>query len=243
MLNSFKRGISMDKVKIKLVFKDQDYSKALERALLLNCEHLDISNDNPDLILDDSSYAQYMPVQEIIKNTMAKMNCPLGLSHSPGETIYTGFTAGIGGGGLTSTALCYAKIKSRVFNQHVGFISFDPVFRQNFSSDSFNLEYLSKLPDVSDLDELVLDIPFGIEKYRDYLDMCERRVVITGFDEKRSFASEVLFDELLESSKGYINPPKTFLFENRFEASVDTGDIHSQLGKEVLEFARKLEEE
>ena len=117
---------------------------------------------------------------------MADLNCQIGPAKPLKNVKFTAFTAAIGGSGLSTTALCYARIVSRILNKKVALLSFDPWFRNSFpKEDEYGVIYLNEIPQNIDIDELVLDIPYGIANYRDYLDMCECLVVVLGFYENR----------------------------------------------------------
>lgn len=234
----------MEKIKFKVEYKDLEYSRALEKAILLKSGAFVLSNDTPDVLINEISYPPYQPVQSIIAKIMANLNCQTGPAKPLKNVKFTAFTAAIGGSGLSTTALCYARIVSRILNKKVSFITFDPWFRNLFpKEDEYGVTYLSEIPETTNIDELVLDIPYGIENYRDYLDMCERQVFVLGFQEKRIEIGEKYEAELSNAYQNYINPPFTIAFRNHFQDVLDINDIHSELGKEVLELARKLESE
>ena len=234
----------MDKIKLQFSFSDKEYVKALEKAFCLRYENIEIDHINPEITVDENIVPPFQPVQAIYSQTMAILKRPTGPAKPQEFVKYTAFTSGVGGGGLTTTAICYAKLCARIFNRKTGFISFDPWFRQQFpDNDEFGVRYFKSWPIEEDIDELVLDIPYGIPSFRDYLDMSEVRIVIKGFDDKRKAISNQLFFELCESAKEYIVSPKTFCFDNKYEDNADPSDIHGQLGKEMLEFVKQLESE
>lgn len=243
----------MDKISFSVQYDDKEYSEALEKALLIACDSL-ISSPDPFLTVDESLIPKYQPLRAYIDKISSVAERPCGAAKPHENVLYTAFSAAVGGSGLTTTAIAYARIASRILGKNVAFISFDPDIRQSLPErDEFGVAYYSKLPLDSCIDELVLDVgcgadvrhrlPCGIdaESSWDVLDLSERRVVVKGFDEKRHAAADEYMRQLLASSEKYLRRPVTLSFENHFEEAPDPSDIHSQLGKEVLALAEKLE--
>lgn len=236
----------MEKISILVNYKDQDYSKALTKALLIRHKVLDTPNVNSDscVTIDESVAPCFMPVHFYYETIMAKLNRKAGPAKPQENVLYFGFSAACGGTGLTTTAICFARIMARINKYKVGFVSFDPWFRQKFDKeDEFGVLYFSELPKDADVDVLVLDIPSCLESAQDLLDICEKRIVISGFNEKRLALSDVFYDSLCESANTYIIPPKTYKFQNHLDYNPDPSDIHGQLGKEMLAFVNELERE
>ena len=236
----------METVKLIVDYEDKVYSSALKRALTLLGFDTDSPDGRPGLTINDESFPFPMPVSQIVNEIMARTSTkrrPAGSS----DTLYTGFTSAIGGGGLTSCALCYARLKSRLYGIKTDFVSFDPWFRNTFpEDDEFGVVYLKPRGFEKQADgcgELVLDIPSLADKYSDLLDMCERRVIVRGFGEKRGDACDRLFEQMNRSSANYVNAPKNYIFDNHYDSSPDTADIHTQLGKEINELAKRMEKE
>lgn len=246
----------METARLIISYKDEAYSAALQKALILcgfdaeltngNASDADSPDGKPVLTVSDESFPFPMPVSLIVNEIMART----GTKRRPAgslNTLYTGFTAAIGGGGLTCCALCYARLRARLYDIKTAFVSFDPWFRNSFpESDEFGVVYL--LPRgfekrAEDFDELVLDIPTLAGKYSDLLDMCERRVVVRGFSEKRGDACDRLFEQMSRSSANYVNAPRNYILDNHYDSSSDTADIHTQLGKEINELAKRMEKE
>ena len=241
----------METVKVTVDYEDRVYSEALARALNLcgfdaALGSDDASDGKPERVaVNNESFPFPMPVSAIVNEIMAQAG-----TRGPADSLnalYTGFTAAIGGGGLTSCALCYAKLRARLGGVKTAFVSFDPWYRNSFpESDEFGVVYLSPAEfEKQDFvcEELVLDIPSLAEGFADLLDMCERRVVVQGFSENRNEVCQRLFEQLSASSARYINAPRNYIFENHFEVSPDSSDIHSQLGKEINELAKRMEKE
>ena len=234
----------MEKVKLSIQYSDSEYSKALSKALSLNYDNISISNSNPDVVLNDSLAPAFLSVQFYYEKIMALSNRVAGPTKPQEDVLYVGFSSPVGGGGLTTTALCFARIQSRIFKKKTGFCSFDPWFRNSFDKeDEFGIQYFDELPSEADIDIMVLDIPSSFEKSQDLLDMCEKRVVISGFNEQRISLIDAFYNSLNDSAKTYIIPPKTYKFENHFDQNPNPSDIHGQLGKEMLEFVNELERE
>lgn len=234
----------MDKILLKIQYSDPEYNKALEKALLLRSASFVLSKNHADLVIDEKLFPPFQPVQSIVAKIMAILNRPIGPAKPLENVKFTAFTAAIGGGGLTSTALCYARLASRIQGLKVAFLSFDPDFRNDFpKEDEYGVIYLDSIPNVLDVDELILDVPYGVDGYQDYLDMCEKRVVVLGFDENREVAGHKLYEELQNVSLNYVDPPKTYEFQNKRVQSIEINDIHSAFGKEVRKLAGRLEEE
>ena len=234
----------MEKVKLSIQYSDSEYSKALSKALSLNYDNISISNSNPDVILNDSLAPAFLSVQFYYEKIMALSNRVAGPAKPQEDVLYVGFSSPVGGGGLTTAALCFARIQARIKGLKTGFCCFDPWYRNHFDKeDEFGIQYFDELPKDSDLDIMILDIPSSLERAQDLLDICEERIVISGFNEKRISLSDDFYHSLCESAKTYIIPPKTFQFINRFDANPNPSDIHGQLGKEMLEFVNELERE
>ena len=198
----------MKKYKLKLDFKDPGYNRALHRAIVLKTDCFEFVDgispdgfriddtqvdDLPDITLNESNISLFLPVRTIISQTMAMLNCQTGPVKPIENVIFTGFCSGVGGSGLTTAALCYANIISRIYGRKTVFCSFDPWYRQKFPErNEFDVVFVSNIEDAAGSDELVLDIPFGAGLsfreqtlgYHDLLDMCDRRIVVMGFDEK-----------------------------------------------------------
>lgn len=234
----------MEKISLKIQYSDPEYNKALEKALILRSAAFVLSKNTADLVIDEKTFPPYQPVQSIIAQIMAILNRPVGPVKPLKNVKFIAFTAAIGGAGLTSTALCFARFVSRVNGLKVAFLSFDPSFRNNFpKEDEFGLTYLDSIPQILDADELVLDIPYGVDGYHDYLDMCEKRVVVLGFDENRVNIGHKLFEDLSDLASNYVDPPDTYEFQNKRMENCDIYDIHGAFGKEVFKLAGKLEAE
>ncbi len=236
----------MDRISVLVNYKDQDYSKALSKSLKIKYKDIDTSNISTcaSVTLDESLAPAFMPVHFYYETIMAKLNRKAGPAKPQENILYVGFTSACGGSGLTTCAICFARIMARIIKQKVGFVSFDPWFRQTFDEDDeFGVKYYSELPKDANVDMLVLDISSGLEQAQDLLDICEKRIVVTGFNQKRFNLCDVYYDFLCESSKSYAVQPKTYKFENHEDYNPDPSDIHGQLGKEMLEFVTKLERE
>ena len=242
----------METTRLIIDYEDRVYSAALARALTLCGFDAEVNADytgpdgKPELVINDEGFPFPMPVSLIVNEVMARTSTkrrPAGSSN----TLYTGFTSAIGGGGLTSCALCYARLRSRLYGIRTAFVSFDPWFRNTFpESDEFGVVYLcprSFEKEAEDFGELVLDIPSLAESFSDLLDMCERRIIVRGFGEKRGDACDRLFEQMSRSSENYANAPRNYVFDNHYDSSPDTADIHTQLGKEMNELAKRMEKE
>lgn len=234
----------MEKIKLSIQYSDHEYSKALSKALSLYYDIFQFCDINPSVVLNESFAAAYQPVHFYYEKIMAFLNRKTGPAKPQENVMYVGFTSPIGGGGLTTTALCFARIEARIMGRSVGFCSFDPWFRQTIcNEDEFEIKYFSELPNDADVDIMVLDIPSALENSQDLLDICEKRVVISGCSEKRQSVFDDYYSSLCESASTYIIPPKTYKFENHFDYNPDPSDIHGQLGKEMLEFVNEFERE
>ncbi len=242
----------MKQLRIRVDYKDKEYSESLSKALSLHFPFINTSYDTQtpfDIVIDEETFPLYQPVPSIVNEIMAQFEGPALSLNIP----FYGFTAATGGAGLTTSALCFAKIRARLYEKKAAFVSFDPTFRNDFpDNDEYGLTYLKpheleKM--VSDIqgdegtvyDEIVLDIPFIYMKAAELLDMCEYRIVVAGFDEKRTVKADTLFEMLNSSEKLYSSAPSTLLFTNSYDSAADPSDIHSQLGKEVLDLAKRLE--
>jgi len=235
----------MGLINICVNYKDREYSAALKQALALSCKDFNFTDSLEDsIVIDEMTMPLFMPVPDIVSKIMAMTSKVSGPAKLSSDVFFTGFCSGIGGAGLSVCSLAYAKIKSRIFKQKISYISFDPWFRHDFpSTDEYGVCYLQEIPASLDSDELVLDIPYGYENFANYIDMCDLRVVVMGYDEKRNYLNDIFYNILLESSSKYVDPPKTYKFYNHFDLDIDSFDIHSQLGKEMLEFINSLKEE
>ncbi len=234
----------MEKIKVSVEFSDIEYSKSLEKALLLRYHNIVISKDTPEVTINETLSPPFLPVRSYYEVIMAKMNRETGPAKPQENVKYIAFTSAGGGNGLTTTALCYARLASRIFGRKVGFISFDPNFRNKFNNDDeYGVQYFFDWPVFADIDELVLDISSTVDNYQDLLDVCETRIVITGFSDSRYSLCDEYFKMLCDSAQTYVISPKTYRFENHFEENPNSADIHGQLGKEMLEFAKELERE
>ncbi len=249
----------MDKIGISVQYDDREYSEALAKALLISCDSFVLSSA-PFVVINEALMPVYRPVREYISRIMKAAQRKAGPAKTMENVIYTAFTAAFGGAGLSTSALAYARIASRIFKRRVGFMSFDIFFGQSLpAEDEYGVTYFSELPSEADIDELVIDISCGVDircknidcgdkpceisSFWDILDCSERRIVVKGFDEKRYAAAEEYMKQLIASSERYFIKPETLFFENHFEEAPDPSDIHSQLGKEVLALAEKLEAE
>jgi len=229
----------MKQIPISVDYQDSDYSLALSKALGLRCKDLivyDIKEAPPDaFILNESIVALYTPVSQIIAKIMAEHNRQERPAKALRDVTFTAFTSVIGGGGLSSTAYTYARLKSRIYNSKTAFLSFDPKYRKiEFNNDEYGVQSIDDIKSASSFDELVIDIPFGSDNYYDLIDQCDQRIVVMGYLEKRRESNEAFYLDLVKLADSYINPPKTVRLYNSFDPYFDVNDVHGQLGNEIV---------
>ena len=241
----------MNKLKLGIALSDKLHEEALAKQIAKNYRLVEMfvgeNQEKTDYCITDKDVENPMPVSELMERIILGCGGKSGFHAGANNNLFTGFTAGCGGCGVTSAAKLYLRVlemsgRSGVL---VSFNAYDNGKRNSLTD--LNLEeladFLGELAGREDVDEIILDVPCGFKYRKEVLNMCERQIVVYSWQDSRKAYSDAALAELKLISELVPEPGSIYEFKPLKDEESFIGkepDLLGQLGCEVREFAEKL---
>lgn len=244
----------MEKLKLGINLSDREYGQALASyiAKYYRFAEVFVGNvpDNVEYVIEDEDVVVPSSAKELMDKIMDKIDIVNNFGISEVNNLFTGFTAGCGGCGVTAAARLYGELKA-LKGEDCLYISLNP-----FEKDGRNRLAAMELEELSEFltglstdmrkREVILDIPPSYRHWREVMSMCERQIVVFSWEEGRKPYSEAAAKELELMGSYVTEPGRVYRFSPaRDDESFkyEAPDIYGQLGSEVKALEKKLGED